>query len=338
MTKKCQKGETNLNRNRVLVVDTPGMFDTDMTNKRVLQEIVKCVGMTSPGPHAFILVVSVGRFTQEEENTVKLFITHFSKEILNYMIVLFTRRDEIEKSSISISNYIRQVPKSLKSILNQCGNRYIAFDNRAASHDKIVQVQELIHLIKQTVRRNGRSYYSNAMYQNAEAEIRQLMEIERNKIKMKLEREKAEFIKQVSKPLYSTIQQNQEHIKRLQMQQTEMTARQNRARQTQEQIKRLQMEHTEMKAQQNSDRQQQISNHNNEPSDMELRSTIRTHIQNEEKSVIARLCNGFKNACFSAASGASVGASVGSIIAGPIGAPIGAVLGAVFGFFKGIFD
>lgn len=284
------------------------MFDTDMTNKRVLQEVVKCVGMTSPGPHAFVLVVSVGRFTEEEENTVNLFIGHFSEEILNYMIVLFTRRDDIEKSDISIENYIRRVPKTLKCILDRCGNRYIAFDNTAIGEGKILQVKSLINLIKATVRLNGGSFYSNAMYKAAEANIKQLMEIERRKINIKYEKEKAELVEQVSRPLYNTITQNQKQIKKLQMQQEEMTE------------------------QQNSERQLQIPDQRNEPSENELRSKIRTKIQKEDKSILKSLCGAFNNAFAGALTGASVGA-----VAGPIGATIGAVVGGIVGFFKGLF-
>lgn len=167
VTTKCKKGETNHNGRNILVVDTPGLFDTGMTNRQALQEVAKCVGISAPGPHAFILVVSAGRFTQEEEETVQLFIKHFGDGIMKYMIVLLTRRDDLERSNMSIREYVRQVPTALKQILNNCGSRVIAFNNHAAKVEKEMQVEELLCLIRQMVRRNGRSYFTNAMYKTA---------------------------------------------------------------------------------------------------------------------------------------------------------------------------
>lgn len=66
-----------------------------------MQEIVKCIGMSSPGPHAFILVVSVGRFTKEEQETVDLFVSIFGEKIWNYVIVLFTREDDLQEDGLS---------------------------------------------------------------------------------------------------------------------------------------------------------------------------------------------------------------------------------------------
>ncbi|XP_076080048.1 GTPase IMAP family member 9-like [Mytilus galloprovincialis] len=307
MTKKCQKGETIKNGNNVLVVDTPGMFDTDMTNKRVVQEVVKCVGITSPGPHAFIMVVSVGRFTEEEEETVNLFIRYFGKDIMRYMIVLFTRRDDIERSNQSLMEYVDNVPNSLKFILNQCAYRVIAFDNYAARNKKNEQVKELLDLINKTVRKNGNSYYTNAMYHAAEENIKQLMEVERKEIRQKHEKEKAKLLKQMSDTQNNTIKKNQQEIKR-----------QERVIEEQRKLKR----------------QSDIRDRTNDPSDNQLRSKIRTKIEKEDKSILSSLCGALPSALAGAVSGASYGAA----IAGPIGAPIGAVIGGVVGFIKGLFN
>lgn len=307
MTKKCQKGETTKNGNNVLVVDTPGMFDTDMTNKRVAQEVVKCVGITSPGPHAFIMVVSIGRFTAEEKETVNLFIRYFGKDIMRYMIVLFTRRDEIERSNQSLMEYVDNVPDFLKSILNQCENRVIAFDNYATRIKKNEQVKQLLDLINKMVRKNGNSYYTNAMYHAAEENIKQLMEVERNKIRQEHEKEKAKLLKQMSDTQNNIVKKNKQEIERQ---------------------KRVMEEQLKLK------RQSDIKERTNNPSDNQLRSRIRTKIEKEDKGILSSLCAALPHALAGAVSGASIGAAIG----GPIGAPIGAAIGGVVGFIKGLFN
>ena len=52
VTRDCNKGSTIRFGRRILVIDTPGLFDTGLTKKDVTKEIVKCIGMSAPGPHA----------------------------------------------------------------------------------------------------------------------------------------------------------------------------------------------------------------------------------------------------------------------------------------------
>ncbi|KAL1251943.1 hypothetical protein QQF64_019739 [Cirrhinus molitorella] len=73
VTEECQKESAEINGRHITVINTPGLFDTDLTNEEIQREISNCISMTLPGPHVFLLVVPLGRFTQEEkiDNMVK---------------------------------------------------------------------------------------------------------------------------------------------------------------------------------------------------------------------------------------------------------------------------
>ncbi len=80
----------------MLIIDTPGLFDTDKNLQEIAYEISKAVGISAPGPHAFIIVIKVGnRYTREAEQTVKLVHDVFGGDILRYCIVVFTGEDII---------------------------------------------------------------------------------------------------------------------------------------------------------------------------------------------------------------------------------------------------
>lgn len=129
ITTECQLGiNTRLNR-RISVVDTPGLDDTGMTNEQVTKDIVKCIAMTAPGPHAVIFTVNVGKITEEELNTVTHFVNHFGEGIYNYLLVVFTRADDLVRNNQNITDYVRDCPQYLKDILGRCHNRYIPLDN-----------------------------------------------------------------------------------------------------------------------------------------------------------------------------------------------------------------
>ncbi|KAJ8312321.1 hypothetical protein KUTeg_009694 [Tegillarca granosa] len=189
VTKNCKLGINNRFGRKIVLVDTPGLFDTGMTNEHVTKEIVKCIGMTAPGPHAILLTVNIGRFTKEEQDAVKHFVDHFGVGMYNYLMVVFTRADDLDNENVAIDDYVKG-SEPLKAILHLCNNRYVPFNNRLTGTEQEHQVKKLISLIDDVVNRNGGCCYTNEMYEEAEKtllrreqEMRQkLQEEERKKI------------------------------------------------------------------------------------------------------------------------------------------------------------
>lgn len=168
MTKKCKRRHAERFGKSIHVIDTPGVFDTSTPSHIVTKEIVKCIGISSPGPHAFILVVSVGRFTKEEYESVQHFIETFGEDAYDYMIVLFTRKDDLDHGNVTLKEHIKTVPKSLQTVLKNCSNRCIAFNNRARGRENNEQVEELLEMLEDLKRTNRGDYYTNDMFEEAE--------------------------------------------------------------------------------------------------------------------------------------------------------------------------
>nr|KAF6319480.1 hypothetical protein mMyoMyo1_005635 [Myotis myotis] len=94
ITKVCQKGSSMWNGKEIVVMDTPGIFDIEAGNADTQKEIANCILLTSPGPHAVLLVVPLGRYTKEEQKAVEKMLSMFGSQARRYMILLFTRKDE----------------------------------------------------------------------------------------------------------------------------------------------------------------------------------------------------------------------------------------------------
>jgi hypothetical protein len=60
----------------------------------------------------------------------QIFVDYFGKELYNFMIVLFTGAQDLERDGISIGQFVKDSPSNLKEVLNFARNRYIAFSNR----------------------------------------------------------------------------------------------------------------------------------------------------------------------------------------------------------------
>nr|XP_055043542.1 interferon-induced very large GTPase 1-like [Misgurnus anguillicaudatus] len=164
ITKECQRETAEINSRQIIVIDTPGLFDTE--NEEIQREISNCISMTLPGPHVFIIVMSLAqRFTKEEEESVKIIQETFGKNSLIYTMILFTRRDELEDKTIE--EYLGKSKSALMKLTEQCGNRYHVFNNKIKDH---TQVSALLEKIDNMVKANGGSYYSSKIFREMERE------------------------------------------------------------------------------------------------------------------------------------------------------------------------
>ncbi|KAF0881434.1 GIMA7 GTPase, partial [Crocuta crocuta] len=174
VTKVCQKASKRWKERNLLVVDTPGLFDTKETLDNTCREISKCVLYSCPGPHAIVMVLQLGRYTDEEQKTVALIKAVFGNQALKHMIMLFTRKDNLEEQSLS--GFLEDADVNLKNIIKECGERYCAFNNRASEAEKEVQVQELVELIEQMVQSNGGAYFADSIYEETEERLKRQAE------------------------------------------------------------------------------------------------------------------------------------------------------------------
>ncbi|KAL0149799.1 hypothetical protein M9458_054847, partial [Cirrhinus mrigala] len=191
--KVCQRETAEINGRYITVIDTPGLFDTDLTNEEIQREMSNCISMILPGPHVFIIVLSLGQsFTQEEQTAVKIIQETFGENSLMFTMVLFTRGDDLNDKTIE--QYLGKSGSALNQLIESCGNRFHVFNNKETEDQ--TQVTDLLQKIDNMVKVNRGSYYSCKMFREMEREKQEqqkniLMErVERMKMMMKEERQK----------------------------------------------------------------------------------------------------------------------------------------------------
>ncbi|XP_012672378.2 GTPase IMAP family member 7-like [Clupea harengus] len=152
---------------QITVVDTPGLFDTSKTPDELKSEIEKCVNMSVPGPHVFLLLIRLGvRFTEEERNAVKWIQENFGKRAAQFTMVLFTHADQLKGKSVE-----HNFNKDIRNIIDSCGGGYHSFNN--LERDDQTQVEELLEKIEAMVEKNDGEHYTNKMYQEAQRKMRE---------------------------------------------------------------------------------------------------------------------------------------------------------------------
>ncbi|XP_051819059.1 GTPase IMAP family member 7-like [Antechinus flavipes] len=163
VTKKCKKAVGIWEGKKFIVVDTPGLFDTRKSLEATCNEISRCVIYSSPGPHAIILVQQLDRYTAEAKHTVSLIKALFGDLAMNYMVILFTRKDDLKDESLH--DFVKKSDANLQSLVKECRGRYCAFNNKAEGNERETQVKKLLNIIEKMMKDNNGEYFSDEIYQ-----------------------------------------------------------------------------------------------------------------------------------------------------------------------------
>ncbi|KAL1279069.1 hypothetical protein QQF64_025742 [Cirrhinus molitorella] len=111
----------------VIVYDTPGFCDTNMSEEEMKQLMKK--KECDLGPCAFILVLRADRFTEEDRETVEKVEKILEEECLKKTWIIFTRGDELENRNMTIQEFINE-NEPLNKLMQKYDQRYQVFNNK----------------------------------------------------------------------------------------------------------------------------------------------------------------------------------------------------------------
>lgn len=156
----------------VCVIDTPGFFHTRLLPEEVILEVGRCVILSSPGPHAFLVTLQPNKFTREERDTLEGIKALFGAEAAQFFMVLFTWGDQLQGKSIE--DFLEE-SSELSEFVHSCRGGYQLFDN--TGRDKSTERSQVVQLLKKIdkmVADNRGDYYSNDMFKEAEKAMKKV--------------------------------------------------------------------------------------------------------------------------------------------------------------------
>lgn len=180
ITMHSQSHERQWKSKKVVVIDTPGLHDNRMSMADVKKELIRCIGMSLPGPHAFLYVISASsRQTKEEDEAFKEFLKTFGNEVYDFLIIIFVRKDEYE--DITFEEFLKdELTDSLLELVKKVGEkRCFWLNNKNMSSE---EEQKTVECILKTVNESNQnlpeSYYTSVMLKRVlRPVIRKLVEL-----------------------------------------------------------------------------------------------------------------------------------------------------------------
>ncbi|XP_066578202.1 GTPase IMAP family member 8-like [Amia ocellicauda] len=330
----------------VAVVDTPDWFQTPLSQGDMRRDVGLCINLSAPGPHVFLLVTPLGRSTGKERRTLERVREIFGEGAAGRTVLLFTHADQLNGKSVQ--EFVETGGEELRWLVEKCGNRYHALDNKSRGDG--TQVTQLLAKIQEVVAGNNGSHYSNQMYQEAESRIRQRQEqILRDREERKQREEEGLREKQQKevhnclRRMEGELQQREEKIRALEERIAELEERlreerdeerrralEEELRREREQRERLEKEREALREERERESREVEERHRREIEELRRRYEGQARDEAERRMDSVRQGASAAAVALGAAVGAAVGATAGALI-GPRAAAAGSAIGAVVG-------
>ncbi|XP_026989277.2 uncharacterized protein LOC113634483 [Tachysurus fulvidraco] len=147
------------------VVETPRWYwRGESLEINVQRETEKALSLVAPGPHAFLILVPVGQFTEMEGRIPAELERVFGRGALEHSLVLLTCGDYL--SGRDHGTYIRKDELGLSAMVNECGGRWHVINNRKPEERE--QVISLLEKVEQMTQRAGGCYLPSPMQREVE--------------------------------------------------------------------------------------------------------------------------------------------------------------------------
>ncbi|XP_052359095.1 GTPase IMAP family member 8-like isoform X47 [Oncorhynchus keta] len=140
---------------RLTVVEAPRWYwSGGHMEAGVRKETERVLELAAPGPHAFLLLVPVGQFTEVEHRVPAELEEVFGEGVLKHTLVLFTCGDYLMGQGAG--QYLEGEDPGLREVIDRCGGQYHVLNNRRPQDRE--QVRELLEKVEDMVQKNRGCY------------------------------------------------------------------------------------------------------------------------------------------------------------------------------------
>ncbi|XP_068444092.1 GTPase IMAP family member 9-like [Clinocottus analis] len=155
----------SVNGRNITLIDTPGFFDPSRSEEKMKPEMMRCITECAPGPHVFIIVFKMEKFTEHKKAVITEMCKYFPGNALKYAVIVFTHGDQLPQG-MTLERYVEE-SGDLRDLVRKCGGRCHVVDNKywKSNQDDYrnnhIQVAKLLGTIEQIVTGNQEGFYTD---------------------------------------------------------------------------------------------------------------------------------------------------------------------------------
>ncbi|XP_056136518.1 uncharacterized protein LOC130113027 [Lampris incognitus] len=182
-SRSCQVRQGISEGRRLTLVEAPrwywygGHMDINVRN-----ETEQSLALAAPGPHAFLLLVPVGQFTEVEGRVPRELEEVFGEGVLRHTLVLLTCGDYLMGQTEQA--YLQGEDPGLREVIERCGGRYHIINNRRREDRE--QVRALFEKVENIVQKNGGCYMETTQKREMEKLVKEREQELRERYKVKV--------------------------------------------------------------------------------------------------------------------------------------------------------
>lgn len=152
----------------MVVVSSPAWFSSACDPEERRKLLSSLVALSSPGPHAFLLCVSVNQPSEDEGRALDVLAQMLGPAAVStYTTILFTHTEELDEDE-QLEGYLATWRKDLLEMVARCGDRYHTLESRGGGAEERRAVEELLEKVKE----GGAQHFSCPLYQEAEERVK----------------------------------------------------------------------------------------------------------------------------------------------------------------------
>lgn len=154
----------------MIVVSSLAWFNADSGPNEKKREILSFFNLSTPGPHAFLVCVSLKQPCNGEAQALDVLDQLFGPNAISQCsFIIFTQTVELDEDE-SLEEYLGTWRKDVQELVRRCGNRYHILDPHSEQADDAFC--ELVEKVEKVVKESGGRHFSCPLYQELEKRVR----------------------------------------------------------------------------------------------------------------------------------------------------------------------